>query len=95
MLCPYEFEMDEEGCPVCECRDPCRGVTCPGGTACTLEEAPCAAEPCPPLPTCKEGGGKGVASVVSLFCLCFVYFLVVLLRFFFWYFYRLFKVGDA
>ncbi|XP_037795742.1 balbiani ring protein 3-like [Penaeus monodon] len=54
MLCPYEFEMDEEGCPVCECRDPCRGVTCPGGTACTLEEAPCAAEPCPPLPTCKQ-----------------------------------------
>ncbi|XP_069977259.1 uncharacterized protein [Penaeus vannamei] len=54
MLCPYEFELDEEGCPVCECRDPCRGVTCPGGTACTLEEAPCAAEPCPPLPTCKQ-----------------------------------------
>ncbi|XP_042879578.1 uncharacterized protein LOC122258000 [Penaeus japonicus] len=54
MLCPYEFELDEDGCPVCECRDPCRGVTCPGGTACTLEEAPCAAEPCPPLPTCKQ-----------------------------------------
>ncbi|XP_066984826.1 uncharacterized protein [Macrobrachium rosenbergii] len=54
MLCPYEFELDEEGCPLCQCRDPCRDIACPGETSCTLEEAPCAAEPCPPLPTCKQ-----------------------------------------
>nr|XP_053652019.1 LOW QUALITY PROTEIN: uncharacterized protein LOC128702033 [Cherax quadricarinatus] len=54
MLCPYEFELDSEGCPLCECRDPCRGVTCPGDTACILEEIPCTTEPCPPLPTCKQ-----------------------------------------
>ncbi|KAK8392409.1 hypothetical protein O3P69_014644 [Scylla paramamosain] len=54
MLCPYEFELDEEGCPLCECHDPCRHVTCPGDTACTLEEEPCDLEPCPPLPSCKK-----------------------------------------
>ncbi|XP_071535769.1 uncharacterized protein [Panulirus ornatus] len=54
MLCPYEFELDAEGCPLCQCRDPCRHVACPGGTACALEEAPCDQQPCPPLPTCKQ-----------------------------------------
>ncbi|MPC98000.1 hypothetical protein E2C01_093350 [Portunus trituberculatus] len=54
MLCPYAFELDEEGCPLCQCHDPCRHVTCPGDTACTLEEEPCDMEPCPPLPSCES-----------------------------------------
>lgn len=54
MLCPYGFELDDGGCPLCECRNPCKGVECPGGQECQLEEQPCADGPCPPLPTCKQ-----------------------------------------
>jgi len=54
MLCPYEFELDDDGCPLCQCRDPCRGIKCPGSQTCQLEEVSCAKEPCPPIPTCKQ-----------------------------------------
>ena len=53
MLCPYGFELDEEGCPLCQCRDPCRGIKCPGSLTCQLDEVACLKEPCPPIPTCK------------------------------------------
>uniref|UniRef100_A0A2R5L5B6 Uncharacterized protein n=1 Tax=Ornithodoros turicata TaxID=34597 RepID=A0A2R5L5B6_9ACAR len=55
MLCPYGFELDDSGCPLCECRNPCKGVECPGGQECSLEEQlECAEGPCPPIPTCKR-----------------------------------------
>ncbi|KAG8232187.1 hypothetical protein J437_LFUL011414 [Ladona fulva] len=55
MLCPYGFELNpEDGCPICQCRDPCAGVTCPGSLTCQLEEAACLNQPCPPIPTCKR-----------------------------------------
>lgn len=54
MLCPFDFELDEDGCPLCQCRDPCRGVRCPSGTLCHLEVVSCSREPCPPVPTCKK-----------------------------------------
>ncbi|KAJ8713853.1 hypothetical protein PYW08_007473 [Mythimna loreyi] len=55
MLCPLGFELDQRGCPLCKCRDPCSSVTCPGQLSCQLEEAPCLKPPCPPVPTCKRG----------------------------------------
>ncbi|VVC88364.1 unnamed protein product [Leptidea sinapis] len=55
MLCPLGFELDDKGCPLCKCRDPCSSVTCPGQLSCQLEETPCLRPPCPPVPTCKRG----------------------------------------
>ncbi|XP_045777097.1 kielin/chordin-like protein isoform X1 [Maniola jurtina] len=55
MLCPLGFELDNRGCPLCKCRDPCSSVTCPGQLSCQLEETPCLRPPCPPVPTCKRG----------------------------------------
>lgn len=55
MYCPAGFARNlKSGCPVCECRDPCAGVECPGGLACQPQEVKCKSEPCPPVPTCKK-----------------------------------------
>lgn len=55
MLCPLGFDLDDRGCPLCKCRDPCSSITCPGQLSCQLEEVPCLKPPCPPVPTCKRG----------------------------------------
>lgn len=54
MLCPHGFHLDENGCEYCECRNVCKGVKCPGGTQCEVEEVPCSVDPCPPVPSCKQ-----------------------------------------
>ncbi|XP_061721497.1 uncharacterized protein LOC133528233 isoform X1 [Cydia pomonella] len=54
MLCPLGFELDANGCPLCKCRDPCNGITCPGQLSCQLDETPCLRPPCPPVPNCKR-----------------------------------------
>lgn len=55
MYCPAGFARDERnGCPKCQCRDPCAGIDCPGGQSCQLQEVTCTADPCPPVPTCKK-----------------------------------------
>lgn len=63
MYCPSGFAKDlKSGCSICQCRDPCAGVECPGGLSCQLQEVKCKTEPCPPIPTCKKAR--------SLFDLC-------------------------
>ncbi|GLH00224.1 Papilin [Gryllus bimaculatus] len=54
MLCPHGFALYDDGCPKCECRDPCADVKCPGKLSCQLEDVACAKQPCPPIPKCKR-----------------------------------------
>lgn len=55
MYCPAGFTRDaRSGCHICQCRDPCEGITCPGGLACQPQDVKCSKEPCPPVPTCKK-----------------------------------------
>lgn len=53
MLCPHGFALDKDGCEICECRNVCSGVKCPGGEECSVEDVPCSGALCPPTPTCK------------------------------------------
>ncbi|KAF5293262.1 hypothetical protein FQR65_LT11002 [Abscondita terminalis] len=55
MFCPHGFELADDGCPLCKCRDPCENVKCPNSLDCHLEELACSDPPCPPIPTCKRG----------------------------------------
>lgn len=54
MYCPSGFAQDAKGCSICQCRDPCAGIECPGGLDCQPQEVKCKNEPCPPIPTCKK-----------------------------------------
>lgn len=55
MYCPGGFARSpRSGCPICQCRDPCEGVVCPGGLQCQPQEVNCKTDPCPPVPTCKK-----------------------------------------
>ncbi|XP_066152915.1 uncharacterized protein [Euwallacea fornicatus] len=51
--CEYGFILSEEtGCPTCQCRDPCSGVSCMEDEQCQLVEVSCRDHYCPPVPAC-------------------------------------------
>lgn len=53
MGCDYGFILNEEtGCPSCQCRDPCTGVSCSVNEQCQLVEVSCKDHYCPPVPAC-------------------------------------------
>ena len=51
--CEHGFVIDETGCRICACRDPCSTVKCSNPReACHLQEMACSDPPCPALPVC-------------------------------------------
>ncbi|XP_058056131.1 uncharacterized protein LOC131207529 [Anopheles bellator] len=55
-VCEYGFRNDHNGCPTCECSEPCEGYLCPGGSHCEVAKDPkCEAYSglCSSEPVCK------------------------------------------
>ncbi len=55
-VCEYGFKPDHNGCPSCECSEPCEGFLCPMGTHCEVAKDPeCRSQSalCASLPVCK------------------------------------------
>ena len=51
--CPLGYKLDEAGCPLCACKDPCEDTKCYGDNEeCRLMQVSCLTEPCPPVPVC-------------------------------------------
>lgn len=50
--CENGYMIDEKGCRTCECRDPCKNISCPGGERCELVQIECTDSPCPKMPIC-------------------------------------------
>ncbi|XP_065072539.1 uncharacterized protein LOC135696926 [Ochlerotatus camptorhynchus] len=55
-VCEYGFKNDHNGCPTCECSEPCEGFLCPSGSHCEVAKDPkCASFSglCSSEPICK------------------------------------------
>uniref|UniRef100_A0A6A7FYZ2 Amyloid beta A4 protein n=1 Tax=Hirondellea gigas TaxID=1518452 RepID=A0A6A7FYZ2_9CRUS len=53
LACLHGYALDNSGCPVCSCRDPCEEVRCNHPMEeCRIVHVACVGEPCPPLPVC-------------------------------------------
>ncbi|XP_018322456.1 balbiani ring protein 3 isoform X2 [Agrilus planipennis] len=51
--CVHGYEMDENGCRSCTCKDPCSKISCRGeGEICRLVDVECTTWPCPPMAMC-------------------------------------------
>lgn len=55
-VCEYGFKSDHNGCPTCECSEPCEGFLCPSGSHCEVAKDPSCASfsgLCSSEPVCK------------------------------------------
>lgn len=53
-ICEYGFRVGQDGCPTCECDDPCEGFTCKDGEECIpAKEQSCQEDFCPSYPVCQ------------------------------------------
>uniref|UniRef100_A0A158R3Z3 WAP domain-containing protein n=1 Tax=Syphacia muris TaxID=451379 RepID=A0A158R3Z3_9BILA len=51
--CSYGFEVDEDGCELCDCKNPCRNVECSNNELCIMLPVQCYQKNhCPPQPRC-------------------------------------------
>ncbi|XP_063831607.1 neurogenic locus notch homolog protein 1 [Ostrinia nubilalis] len=53
-VCEYGYKSGADGCPTCECDDPCAGFPCPDGEECVrVRDAECSGELCTGYPVCR------------------------------------------
>ncbi|XP_018495500.1 uncharacterized protein LOC100903276 [Galendromus occidentalis] len=66
--CEFGFEYDEEGCPICACRNPCKAASCGENEVCQLAEpsTACSNWWCPPVPKCISK--KAAQRSMMMFC---------------------------
>uniref|UniRef100_A0A1I8AEE0 Thyroglobulin type-1 domain-containing protein n=1 Tax=Steinernema glaseri TaxID=37863 RepID=A0A1I8AEE0_9BILA len=50
--CAFGYELTNQGCETCVCKDPCRGVVCPSNHVCRLSTVECFETECTSLPKC-------------------------------------------
>lgn len=53
-ICEYGYKTGADGCPTCECDDPCAGYPCKDGEECVrVKDSECTGELCTGYPVCK------------------------------------------